>query len=283
MNYRKLPIFAESWNVAYRRKTANGLMEDDGSPFIVIMNSFRYWAADPFLFEDGKDVYVFAELYDYIKRRGVIGYCKISENKCKWKPVIEEAYHLSFPCIFRKGNQIYIMPEANQSGRLYLYRAVRFPDIWEKSVVLRENVKYADTTPFCMKNKEMAITLDLSEQVLRLLNFTDNLDCVADASRVAMKRPAGYIDYQKGVRVAQNGEKDYGQGLVFYSFSVNNSAAFQEQELCRVFPEDINLSKKMHRIGMHTYNISNNYEVIDIKTRRFNILNLISRIISKLK
>ena len=35
--------------------------------------------------------------------------------------------------------------------------------------------------------------------------------------------------------------------------------------------------------GMHTYNASENYEVVDIKTRRFNILNFVFRLLNKVK
>jgi hypothetical protein len=34
---------------------------------------------------------------------------------------------------------------------------------------------------------------------------------------------------------------------------------------------------------MHTYNASTHFEVIDIKTRRFNLLNLLFRMLSKLR
>lgn len=43
------------------------------------------------------------------------------------------------------------MPESGADHSLYLYRAVQFPDEWEKLNLIRENVVYGDTTPFKWK------------------------------------------------------------------------------------------------------------------------------------
>lgn len=45
----------------------------------------------------------------------------------------------------------------------------------------------------------------------------------------------------------------------------------------------LNFSKKIYLDGMHTYNASEEYEVIDIKTRRFNILNFMFRLLGKVR
>ena len=57
---------------------------------------------------------------------------------------------------------------------------------------------------------------------------------------------------------------------------------YSEEEIQRVFPEDLSYSQEIYLDGMHTYNRLDKYEVIDVKTRRFNLLNLASRIIGKL-
>jgi hypothetical protein len=54
-----------------------------------------------------------------------------------------------------------------------------------------------------------------------------------------------------------------------------------ETELREIRPEELKYDRKIFLDGMHTYNANARYEVIDIKTRRFNILNFIMRIAGK--
>ena len=282
MDYHKLPFFAESWNVAFRKKKKDSVLDDLGSPFTVIRNSDRYWAADPFVYEYGDDVYVFAELYDYVSRKGIIGYYILNKANSKWTPVITEPYHLSFPYVFREDDQIFIMPESSQSSSLYLYRAVDFPDHWEKCEDLRSNVKYVDTTPFLAFGRKMGLTYGMGDHNLRILDFSDGEDRVVETTHTELKRPAGYFDFQRGIRAAQNCEEDYGKGLILYHFIMGEDLSYQEEEIRRVFPQDLKLTKKLYLDGIHTYNASKNYEVVDIKTRRFNLINLFFRIVSKI-
>ncbi|MFT8737384.1 MAG: formyl transferase [Zymomonas mobilis] len=39
---------------------------------------------------------------------------------------------MSYPYVFEDNNEIYMLPEASRNGKLTLYRAVSFPDQWEK-------------------------------------------------------------------------------------------------------------------------------------------------------
>lgn len=282
---KKTKLYAESWNVAWRKANPGQILTDKKTEFNIINNSYRYWAADPFLFEHNGEVYIFAELYDYIRRRGGIGYYKLNpNNKSKWIPIIFEDYHLSYPYIFEADGEIYIMPEANASNSLYLYRAVNFPDKWEKADVLRENIKLADTTIFKWENNRLALSFNVEDPhnpALCLLDLNDkNKDVVVMSENTNEKRSAGK-HLPNNIRPAQNCEEDYGKGLIFYSYTVNNHK-YSETEIERVFPCDLEYSKKVFLDGMHTYNYCNGYEVVDIKTRRFNLLNLIFRTIGKI-
>lgn len=281
---KKSVLYAESWNVAFRKACPGSIIEERGKEFNIIKNPVRYWAADPFLFEYDGDTYIFAEMYDYIRRRGGIGYCKISDtNNPKWKPIIFEKYHLSYPYIFEKDGEVFIMPESGASESLYLYKAVSFPEKWEKFTVLREGLKLADTTliePFD-DNKALTYNVkDPNKPVLMLLDISNpKRDIELRLDNVEMRRPAGRV-LPNGIRPAQNCAEDYGKGLVFYKYFSNED--YYEEEICRIFPEDLSYAQKVFLDGMHTYNYSTQYEVIDIKTRRFNLLNLLFRTIGKL-
>lgn len=106
--FERTALFAESWNVAWRKINRESILTDKITPFAIIKNSFRYWAADPFLFEYENQFYIFAELYDYIKCRGCLGYCKWDGIKFSgWKKIITEAHHLSYPFILKARTSVH--------------------------------------------------------------------------------------------------------------------------------------------------------------------------------
>ncbi len=279
MDIHKLRIFAESWNVAYRKKKDSGLLDRLDEPFTVIENSFRYWAADPFLYEKDNDVYIFAELYDYIHARGVIGYYQLTAAHPRWVPIIQESHHLSFPFIYEMNGSVYIMPEAHKSNTLYRYRAESFPDRWVKDAVFLTDICLVDTTPIREYGYNRALAYDSSKDLLKFIDLeTKEIKLLYNDSD-GLKRPAGYINAAAGIRAAQECGNDYGKGIIFYQFELTQEQDYKELELKRVHPQDVILSREVYLDGMHTYNQSNHYEVIDIKTRRFNVLNICMRMI----
>ena len=123
------PLYAESWNVAFRRKPQGTILTDRKTPFVVIPNSLRYWAADPMVFTHEGRTYIFAELYDYTLYRGVIGVTEyLGDSRFSpWTPIIREDFHMSYPYVFRVGKDVYMIPETTRRNALLLYRAVEFP------------------------------------------------------------------------------------------------------------------------------------------------------------
>ena len=286
---KETSLYAESWNVAWRKKSVGSILEDKKTEFNVIDNSFRYWAADPFIFEYAGKTYIFAELYDYVKCRGCLGYYELSSSSPKWKKIIEEEYHLSYPYIFETKEGIFIMPESGANKDLTVYRAVSFPDKWEKISVLRSGIQYGDTTPFEWNNHKYALAYDVetAEYKLILLDLEsgEKADREILCSDINCRRPAGavFLSEDKWMRPAQNCENGYGKGLCFYEFFMNEHGEYFEEIQQMLSPEQLNYSKKIYLNGMHTYNASEEYEVIDIKTRRFNILNFIFRLLGKVR
>lgn len=283
---KETSFYAESWNVAWRKKRVGSILADKETEFKVIKNSFRYWAADPFVLEYEDKTYIFAELYDYVKCKGCLGYCELDQNTPMWVPIIEEEYHLSYPYIFEVENEIFIMPESSANKDVTIYRAVSFPKQWEKVKTVRNDVKYGDTTPFEWNNYRYALTYDTKDENYQLLLLDldkQENDRRIECSEIECRRPAGKAFYYEGrhIRPAQNCKNGYGKGLYFYEFEINESNIYEEKVIERILPEQVILSARLYLDGMHTYNGSEHYEVIDIKTRRFNILNFIFRIIQK--
>lgn len=281
-------LFAESWNVAWRRKKSLSILNDKETQFVVIPNPIRYWAADPFLFEyDGK-TYVFAELYDYVRRRGVIGYYIINEKSDrKWHPIIVENYHLSYPYVFEDSGNIYIMPESSKADSLYLYECIDFPEKWKKSLVIRQNVQCVDSTFLNEKDRDELLAYEISDIQNPKLILVDlknqQRDRVIEIDSIDLRRPAGKVYKEGHIRPAQNCVEKYGGGLVFYKYEFTQNGEYSEKEIARVYAEDLKLSRSLFLDGIHTYNSTKQYEVVDIKTRRLNIINLVFRIYGKLK
>jgi hypothetical protein len=296
MNYNKgsgimRGLFAESWNVAYRIKQNGLLLSDIDTTFKVIKNSYCYWAADPFIINYNGETYIFAELYDYIHRKGIIGYTKFENGSFKkWYPIIREDYHLSFPFIFQYDGEIYIMPESSSNNSLYLYKATDFPSVWEKQDNLLDNIKIVDTVPFRYNGNLYAFTLRLNNEdnnTMHIIKF-DDFGAIFEEKSISrddsVTRMAGKVikNVSTMIRVSQNCEYDYGTGIVFSEFHFDEDNNYKEKVLKNISYRDVMLDRKMFVNGLHTYNFNDDFEVIDIKTKRFNIINLVSRIIGKI-
>lgn len=279
-------LFAESWNIAWRRACPGAILCDSDTVFQVVKNPIRYWAADPFIVEWEGITYVFAELYDYILRRGIIGYCTITNNMTsKWKPVIKEKYHLSFPYIYRIGNQFYMIPESHEAGALYRYKATSFPEQWEKDLVIRTGVNYVDTVLLSEPSPSYAISYNLTNNGnhLTLLDLLDSEhDQSLDLPCQFLRRPAGRPLFSQCIRVAQDCSDEYGKGLIFYQYLLSDGQ-YKEKELTRKYPHSFNYSIPVYLEGIHTYNCCEHFEVIDIKTRRFNPIDFFMRCVHKIK
>lgn len=88
--------------------------------------------ADPFGFDDGNRLHVFAEQYDYRTRHGVIERLTFDRSftLIDRRLVLEEPWHLSYPQVFQGEGAVWMLPEAHRSGKLTLYRGDDALDRW---------------------------------------------------------------------------------------------------------------------------------------------------------
>ena len=256
----------ENWTIAYRKK-------DVTNSFKIIPNTWRYWCADPHLFEKDGQTYIFAELYDRILRRGVIGCCEIrGEEYSRWNIVLKTPYHLSYPHVFSCETDIYMIPESYVAEEIALFKAVDFPNKWEKVCVLKDDFVAVDSTLFAIGDKKWIITLqcDTGHECLKLFEYDDK-KIIGKAVCIAIdnvnKRPAGKLFYSKEklIRPAQDCSKGYGCALNFYEVTKVDINQYEEKLIRKVFPEEIVSDLKVKPQGIHTYNQSKSYEVIDLK------------------
>ncbi len=278
------------YRVAFRKKGKHALLTDAVTPFKAIRDNWRYWVADPFVFEHNGETYIFAELFDYLRRRGVIGYSKLKANGSfsSWKEIIIESYHMSYPQIFEHDGEIYIVPETGSGRTLDMYRAVDFPDKWEKSVNLAKDVVFADTTLLNRGGKLYALACDMERtknSELVLFGVNENmklcptaLGCVVNNSATA--RAAGKMFEYGGklIRVSQDCSEEYGKCLNFLEVDSDFSSYYREKTVKTVDVKDLNIIGIKNPLRVHTYNSSENYEVIDVYSANKSLLNLFGRL-----
>lgn len=110
----------------------------------------RFWA-DPFAWRREGRYYVFFEEYPYATRRGHISVMELdgaAQPAGAPRPVIQEPYHLSYPCLFEFGGELYMIPEKKAARRVDLYRCVAFPDRWEVVRTWFKSARMVDCTVF---------------------------------------------------------------------------------------------------------------------------------------
>ena len=261
----------EFWTIAYRPRGEKSLLEDTTAPFRVIPNTWRYWCADPHLYEHQGKTYVFAELYDRVLRQGVIGCCELTEKgPTKWKVVLKTPFHLSYPHIFTGEDGIYMIPESYVGEEVALYRAENFPAKWQRIRPIRHNFIAVDTTRIPWDGQIWLLTQTQTDDNTGclLLMTEDGTRDWAISQNDPFCRPAGPVFRHHGalIRPAQDCSDGYGRALRFNEILAVGEGIFQEKLVAEILPEQITSDWKHAPKGIHTYGQSEKYEIIDLKS-----------------
>ncbi|MEA2839319.1 MAG: hypothetical protein QOF41_649 [Methylobacteriaceae bacterium] len=146
----RLAMHPEHWRIAFRQLADDAVIEREKwaeTNWTRVPDDLQRYFADPFPFIENGRTYVFCEEYPYATRKGIISLFEIVDGRpTKPRPVLERAYHLSYPFVFRRGANIYMIPETSSAGRIELYRADPFPDRWTFERVLVDDVIASDAT-----------------------------------------------------------------------------------------------------------------------------------------
>jgi hypothetical protein len=109
-----------------------------------------FWA-DPFCWSRDGRFFVFFEELPLAQRRGHISAIALaSDGRPTGEPfrVLTEPYHLSYPFLFERDGELYMVPEKRAAKRVDLYRCVQFPEQWEYVRTLLDGMALADPTLF---------------------------------------------------------------------------------------------------------------------------------------
>lgn len=91
------------------------------------------FVADPYCFIYKEKPYMFLEVLNNKTNQGDIAFATSDDFK-EWKYqkiVLDEKFHLSYPCVFEDNGTIYMIPESHEDLSVRLYKATDFPHKWE--------------------------------------------------------------------------------------------------------------------------------------------------------
>lgn len=272
-------IIREEWNIAIRQIDGPMLYEDGGTKqaFQLIRNSWRYWCADPFIISVGTAEYLFFEMFDRIKGKGVIGYRVIDENGKigKLQVAYESEHHLSFPFVFEYDGAYYMMPESSGDKNLTLLKAVHFPDQWEKLRVWFEGEEVCDSVVFQSEGQRYLLSQPVEHPYthakLNLYKYSDGRWVACDINPVvndrSVARMAGAVINKSGTLIRPSQDcKTYGDAVNFNKILSLGDGYYKEELLRKVSAREIAMNNSNKSFdGVHTYNSDTRHEVIDVK------------------
>ncbi len=226
--------------------------------------------ADPFLIEDRGKSWLFFEDFDYSAQRGRISCAEVRNGGIDQpRPVLERPYHLSYPCTFRDGDALYMIPETLANGTVELYRCLAFPDQWKLERELFR-VPAVDSTIWI---EDSCYWLFLTMQEPRggglqlWLYYASTLEgewtphpACPISTDVRNSRGGGAIFRRNGklFRPSQDCSKNYGYRCTLNEVTVLDRCHYQEKPSVTIDPV-----WATNLIGTHTYSHLGQIEVID--------------------
>ena len=106
------------------------------------------FVADPFLVRQGETWNLFFEVYNKDTKQGDLAVAT-SKNTWRWKyqkVILDEPFHLSYPYVFKSGDEYYLIPESFETNSIRLYKAEEFPTKWTYVQTLIEGRDYVDNS-----------------------------------------------------------------------------------------------------------------------------------------
>lgn len=266
---------APRWSTGLRRLPAGTdgrLPQLCGATFDRLPDDGLRFYADPFLWRrDGRD-FLFVEEFPFATERGVLSVAEVGADGRPSRPrvVLEADCHLSFPFLLEHEGVVYLVPESARRRAVELWRAVSFPDRWERAAVLVDDVDVVDATVVRRADGWYLLASPRQE-------WTSSWDALAIWTAphlegpwqpvpgnpvmvdVASARPAGtpFAWGERLVRPVQDCVGRYGAGLGFAVVDRLDAGGFAQTVVGALRP-----ARPLS--GLHTYNRSSGLETVDV-------------------
>jgi hypothetical protein len=189
------------------------------------------FVADPFLIFENDTFYMFFEAFNTITAQGDIGLAE-SNDSINWsykKIILDESFHLSYPCVFKYNNEFYMIPETKAVKAIRLYKADNFPYNWSFVKTIASGRNFVDNTIFYFNSTWWLFTETDNSNVLRLY-YSDSLLGLWNEHPLSpilsgdanITRPAGNVIIfdNRILRFAQDDYPNYGNQV--WAFEITN-------------------------------------------------------------
>lgn len=221
--------------------------------------------ADPFLYKYEGITYIFFEDYDY--KKGVISYVALDQDGAisESRLALELPTHLSFPFIFSDNGTIYMMPETYGYKSVSLYRAVDFPNKWERERVLIRGERFSD--PIIFKYNGYYWLFAAIHQDRLQIYYAKDLNSRFLPHPINRRhirgRNAGpiYFINDRLIRPTMDCSKSYGRSMILKEILTLTTCDFIERPIVTIEP-----TWAPGLIGTHTYCQTDDYVVYDGQT-----------------
>jgi len=234
-----------------------------------------YFWADPFVIEHDNRTWAFFEEFSYQHRRAHISCAEISSDgsfisltRC----LCDNQRHYSYPLVFRAGCDLLMIPESVDSASVDLYRCEGFPHTWVRETTLLKG-RFVDTTVWQHGDLWWLMTTSAEPDARSgclLLFYSDSVrgpwhfhPANPISTDVRTARGAGRVFERASrlVRPSQNSCGMYGRSLALNEITELSTLRYAERTVITVEPQPSD-----GVCGIHTYNWSGNFELIDGQT-----------------
>ncbi len=304
------------WTIACRKRGKEPIYrQEQVTDLAVILRARSGIQADPFLITKEGKSYLFYETAGPVTGKGKIACLALDDAHAKPRTVLKEPFHLSYPYVFCRAGQYYMMPESRQNHKVMLYRAKRFPWEWEPCRDLLEK-DAVDSTLFECGGKQYLFTYcDGALEIYECGTDEQGLPVRAALLKRFPKskrtRPAGSVirEEDRYYRPAQLCENFYGEAVLLNEMTADalqaatgqgeqtgqadrnelpdqetpygqkeklSPARCREQERFRIQASNIRIPG-LHVLGIHTYNADERYEVVDLYCAQYSLWALVKK------
>ena len=263
------------WNLAFFDEASlkNVLSGDYSSVKWMRYADKSRWYADPFILRVTEDeIILLVEELSYEINRGRIAKLVVDRRTFKllsMKIILDLPTHLSFPMIFRKGEDVIVIPENSASGKSSAYRYNEESDemqfigvVCEQPLTDAAILEYGDSSyilatslPNPNGNKLQIFELDNER-----LKAQPLYDFIFD-STVARNAGSPFKMDGKLYRPAQDCSGEYGKGVIIQEIEIDTKTSQMNfKDEASIYPFNYN-----YHLGLHTLNIHDGMCVIDAR------------------
>ncbi len=294
-----LMFFDFAYGIIYRERGERRIWEEKregnhvaSGAFRMLRPTLRYWYADPIpAYIDGEE-YLFCEVFDRKKQKGLIGVSTFDTHGRLSRPqvILEESFHLSFPLVFTYQGETYLLPESEGSNELRLYRMNGNAFSFNFERTLCKDVKLVDTVVFEQDGELLFLSCEENEENpketrLRLFGthdlkngeFTEYPVMSKDYSYATRNGGPIVTDGKRQLRVIQESTpNEYGRNLKITELRQLSRNGLEEDFLRDIFLDDLSVPwpGTYRRQGTHTYGCGEKHEFLDVSFNRFHLGNI---------